>query len=330
MRDPNLLLFNSLHGGSPLFKSQLEFVQRLLHHPDSPYFHQDRNTDDYAKEVNRLKAYVSQLLSSSVNRNITDKFKAGLLVLLKERLTDSYDEIYEQVLAALQDKNIAAKTSDKAPHFIDKVYQDLAAGNYIAVITSRPLEISANLEQKVFSFQKYFIQDLIESFLQPGKNLKRYRFNFPLSQYADIFWRELKKIIVTFLNAKRHDASLHNGLMKNYLVSIELLTSLKSASPIQSKVVEEVAEEILMHLTEFRYLLVFVVDAPIYSMPIIAIDPDDPINSRIYAVLDTTHSVHIHKYLQDDYTLWRLFVWDKLKTNSTDVTDIPFKPIIKK
>lgn len=330
MRDPNLLLFHSLYGGSPLFKSQLEFVQKLLHHAESPYFQIDRNTDEYAKETNRLKAYVSQLLSESVNRNLTEKFKIGLLVLLKERLGNNYDEIYEQILAALQDKNSVAKTSDKTPHFVDKVYRDLAAGNYIAVITSRPLEISANLEQKVFSFQKFFIQDLIDSFLQPGKNLKRYRFNFPLTQYAEIFWKELKKIIVSFLVAKRHEVALHNGLMKNYLVSIELLSLLKSASPIQSKVVEEIAEEILMHLAEYRYLLVFVVEAPIYSMPIIAIDPDDPINSRIYAVLDTSQSVHIHKYLQEDYTLWRLFVWDKLKTNSSDINDIPFKPTLKK
>jgi hypothetical protein len=65
-----------------------------------------------------------------------------------------------------------------------------------------------------------------------------------------------------------------------------------------------------------RYILVFQVTAPFYTIPVIAIDPDDPKAARLYAILENGNpNVYIHKYQKEDYQLWRLFVWDNLKTN---------------
>lgn len=330
MRDPNALLFQAQYGGGSLFKSQLDLAQKLLSHPDSPYYNPDVQSPEYAREINRLKAYLSQLMSGTVNRTITPKFLTGLTVLLKDRLRNSQGDpmlIRDTIISALQNRNQPSKAGDSRLSFIDQVYVDLGAAKYIAIITSRPLEISVNLQQKPFSFQKFFVEDLTTSLLQPGKVLKKYRFNFPLLQYAEIFWKELRKIIVGIIIAKQHDVSLHEALFRNYLIKFDQINLLKNIMPIDYADAEAIADNILLYVNgRNRLLLVFVVELPIYSMPIIALDPDDPINSKIYAVLDTSQQVIIHKYAQEDYLLWRLFVWDKLKTNISEINDVKYLP----
>lgn len=330
MRDPSTLLFHSQHIGGSLFKSQLDLAQKLLSHPESPYYIADVQSPEYARELNNLKAYLSQLLSGSVNRTITPRFLSGLTVVLKDRLKNSQGDpvlVRNTIISALKNRNLPSKAADSKVSFIDQVYADLAAAKYIAVVSSRPLEISGNLQEKPFSFQKFFIEDLMASFFQPGKVLKKYRFNFPLIQYAEIFWKELRKIIVRIIIDKQHEASLHVALFRNYLIKGDQINLLKDIMPIENDDAETIANNILLFINgRNRLLLVFVIELPIYSMPIIALDPDDPLSSKIYAVLDTSQQVIIHKYAQEDYLLWRLFVWDKLKTNVSEIIDAKYLP----
>lgn len=74
-------------------------------------------------------------------------------------------------------------------------------------------------------------------------------------------------------------------------------------------------DEILVLLNRNRNIMVFIGRAPIYAIPIVAINPAESKNIKLYALLDINNpEINIHKYSNEDVVLWRLFVWDKLKS----------------
>jgi hypothetical protein len=323
MAEPSHLLFNYDYGGGPLFKNQNDLVLQLLNHAASSYYEKDKNTEEYVRALNRLKIYVSQLLSSNVNRNITEDFRSSFTQLVRERLKGlKFDAvaISEEIIQGLKQKNIPHDKADNKSHLLDQAYEDLWAANYIAVITSRPLEISKDIEIKPFSFQRFLISDLYQSFEVPSKNLRFYRFNFPMEQYGELFWKGLKKVIRTFIVVNQHKTSLHESLYTNYYISHEKLKPLKKKSQISNDELEDIADGILYYLNRNRHVLVFIVKLPIYSMSLIALDPDDPSHAKIYAIFDSSgRAATLFKFAKEDYLLWRLFVWDKLKTEKSIV-----------
>jgi len=324
MQNANALLFHTKFNGVALFSSQLDLVSCLLDDPESKYY-VPKTDSKYPMHLNRLKAYISQLLSANVNRTITDDFRDTLSILVAKKLKGNEQnagKVTAQIIHALKMKNRSNRAEHTSGHISEQIYATLMSASYISIVTARPLEISDNLQSKSFSFQVFFIGDIVKSFTQPGHNFKSYRFNFPMRQYGEIFWSELKKIISGFLLQFPDRELLANGLFLNYYFTPEKLEPLRREGELSPSSIDKLTSEILFYLNRRnRYLLIFVVQLPIFSMPTIAVDPDDSENAHLYAVFDTKDRAMIHKYSKEDYFLWRLFVWDKLKTDTRGQID---------
>lgn len=318
MADAMHLLFLKEFGAKTLFRNQFDLVQNLLNDPRSKYYFPNKETDEYIKRQSRLKAYISQLLSSSVSRNITDEFSKSLFALLEKKLqgTDfNPQNVFSDIVQSLKAKNTSSIKAEAKYSVPERIYTELYAANYIAVITSRPLELGINLEARAFSFQRYLLNDLMQTFINPNKKLKNYRFNFPLQSFCELFWKELRKFVRFYIQRKIHEESLYAALKSNYKLSHNKLSLLK-LKDLAYKDLEEIVDCVLEYLNTNKHMLVFHVTAPIYSMPLLAINPDDPKTASLYAMLeDSNQGVSIHRYQKEDFMLWRLFVWDNLKTN---------------
>lgn len=318
MADALHLLFYKNFEGDTLFKTQLELVQNLLNHPNSKYYIANKEGEEYLKAQSRLKTYISQLLSSTVNRTVTEDFSTSLYMLIEKRLKGTNldpKHVLADILEDLKTRNSSSAKYEPKQSIIDQIYSDLGAANYIAVVTSRPLDLTMDLDSKTFSFQRFLMNELTESFTEAGKKIKSYRFNFPLPSFCELFWKGLKKFIRYYIARNIHEESLYRALHINYKLADQIIKPLRSKK-FSNDDLEKIADCLLEYLNANRFILVFQVTAPIYTIPVIAIDPDDPKAARLYAILENgNENIYIHRYQKEDYQLWRLFVWDNLKTN---------------
>jgi hypothetical protein len=327
MKNAANLLFEQPFNNEPLFKNQLDLVNQFLNEPTSPYHTDSKESEKYLRAQNRLKAYISQLLSATVSRNITEEFKEALLIVVEKKLKGfphDTEEIVESILEALRQKNSSVIKSDTKSNAVDQFYNDLHSANYIAVITSKPLEIEVDTPLSIFSLRRFLFHDLIERLRDPNKDLKIYRFNFPMDSYGSLFWRGLKRILTNYLK-KDKSIELFNSLHSKFTIRTETLMSICKKNEITDNDVNEVANEVLTQLNTNRFIMVFHTNAPIYGMPMIALNPAEHKNIKIYTLLeDDSQGPGVFKYSENDALLWRVFVWDKLKSKQYAGAEIKY------
>ena len=327
MKEASAFLFEDLHNGKPFFKNQLDLVNQLLGDPDNPYFVDPSDKDLYTRAQSRLKTYISQLLSNTASRSITEDFKAGLIILLaKKNNIGNFEatEIVMSLLESLREKNSRAMRFEHKGTIVDQLNSDLSAALYIAVITSKPLEIDTQAEPNSFSLRKFLFTDLLERLTDMTKNLKHYRFNFPLDNYCYLFWRGLKRILAQYVE-KHLNLFLLETLHQKFVLSDDTYRKFKEYKSFGQNDKEVITDEILIYLNKTRHILVFNNSSPIYGMPLIAIDPTDQYNMKIYNLLqDEKKKIDIHKFSQQDSVLWRIFVWDQLKLRKFTGIEVPY------
>lgn len=315
MNEAAKILFETNFEGVPLFISQLDLATSLLNDSDSAYYVHRDELDKYSKALTRLKTYVSQLLSSTVARSVTEDFASGLLIVVSKKLTDQAKarDLVDKIISDLKRQNSGGPKSEPKLPINQQFIHDLAGANYIAVITSKPLEIGLPHQEDYPPLRKYLFEDLLQSLYDPNKNVKYYRFNFPISSFGHLFWRGLKKILLI-----RFQVNLSDQLLESLYQKFEIRSNISLDEfrvEKNSNKIEELVDQTLSALNLSRHILVFVTEAPIYSLPIVAIEPSDNKKIKIYSLIDSdSQGIAYYKLPERENILWRMFVWDQLKS----------------
>lgn len=318
MNTADYILFEQLFNGKPLFSSQQELVNQLLQNTNSG-FYTPNDSPEYFRGTNRLKTYISQLLSDNVIRSLTPIFKNSLGIIIKERLVNTIHdpiEITEKVIFSLTKKNKRQNVESTNTVIFDskkELYKDVFNAHYILVIAAHPFDIDNSDSRE--SLQKLLIQDLLDTFLSPEKQLKHYRFNFPLQQMCELFWlavkKSLEKALTKFVNSKTFFDSLYLRSLITKLTYEEVALN----EDINGEKISKVSIDILNYLNINKYLLVFLMDQPIYTAPLIVIDPNDLRNCKAYFILENeSGKATVNNLPFQDIVTWKLFVFDKIKT----------------
>lgn len=319
------ILFEELFDGKPLFASQLELANTLLTDPRTKYHVNKKDTDAYAKAQNRLRSYLSQLLSPSTSRSITEDFRAALQIALLNRLPHHPDivaAVFNNVVQWITDKNAALSKSQPRSNLEDQFASDFNSSNYIAIITSRPLEIDDPEGEGIPPLRKYLFTDLIERLYNKEKDLKLYRFNFPTESFGQLFWRLLRRVLVRQFR-KDTSAELLESLYSKFTIRTATLQEFEAAKTLGDHHIEHLVDETLQLLNRNRYIMVFTTTAPVYGLPLVAMDPSDTKDIKVYAMLESENqSMALHKFPKDETLLWRLFVWDSLKSKKFAGTEV--------
>src|SRR5262249_21672778 len=146
------LLFSPFFGDKPLFKNQLELVTWLLDTPGSRYHPTETPSErDLVRAQSRLKAYISQLLSANVFRNITDDFRVSLKLILQKKLPPELVETcFSRIISALEEKNSTLNKGEDVPSAIGhktSLKDDIKDANHIVVISARPIDMNLPLNE---------------------------------------------------------------------------------------------------------------------------------------------------------------------------------------
>ncbi len=328
MKKSKEILFEQLYGERPLFDSQQEFVNLLLSEPESGYY-TPNNSEDYQLKVNRLKTYLSQLLSESVSRKVTPVFRRSLEKLINIRLkSTNYNstEISHEIISSLAEKNRSANNKALIPGFNPKkdLIETIEKANYVLVITARPFDISDS--ESKFSIQSFLIQDLFDSLANPEKEMKYFRFNFPLKSLCELFWLALYKNLEKTLTRKMTSKDFIETLYLKSSINSSLYDAIKAKEEISQSDISFVANELILYLNRNKFVHVFLVDAPVFSAPMVVTNPNDLKNSNAYVVIENeTKFTHISKLPVEDILTWKLFVYDRLKTQNAG-EQIDYKP----
>ncbi len=319
MQSPEELLFEKSYGGKLLFRNQQELVNQLLNNNTSDYFIAE-DSENYTIRLNRLKSYISQLLSENVIRNITPAFKRSLEKLLESRLhlSDfSPKEVAAQIISALAERNKPSniKTFISQQNPFNELIDDISSANYILVITARHFDIVNNNSK--FSLQDFLIKDLFSSLIHTEQYPKYYRFNFPLRSLCDLFWLALRKMLEKMLFQTRLSKEIIETLYLKNLITQHIYATLFQNKNIEEKDIKILAEELIKYLSLNKYIQVFLVDAPIFTAPLIVINPNDMRKSKAFLLLENgSNNTNINKLAIEDILPWKYFVFDRMKTQN--------------
>lgn len=314
MQEAGKILFDTLYNGKPLFSSQLDLVMSLLNDPASKFYVSEKEVDKYTKAQNRLKTYISQLLSASVSRSITEDFKKSLTTAISGRLpgNEEVPQIVELILTAIRQKNSGIVKAEVKTSSLEQFTSDLENAQYVAVITARPLEIEAPERPGAPTLRNILITDLVARLYDKEKDLKSYRFNFPNESYGFLFWRGLKRIL--FRQFKGNPSpELFDSLYQKFAIENNPLHADHERQQLTDDQLENIVNETLLKLNSNRFILVFNTTAPVYGIPLVAFDPSDIKNNKVYAILDG-EKMNTYKIPENETLLWRIFMWDPLKS----------------
>lgn len=318
MEDASLFLFETLYNGKPLFSSQVDLAQSLLNNSKSGYYIADIDGEDYKRELNRLKAYISQLLSSTVARSLTPVFKHSIGVVIAERMAntgDDFNEIISKILLSLENKNkrVAGQVGRFSSHStIEELFQGIAHSDDVLVITARPFDITSNNIK--YSLQEFLILDFVQNLANPDRSKKRYRFNFPAKQTGDLFWYGFRKAldhqIVRLFYSKKNIEQVYFQSMINSNLYEELTQTAEYTKDLISKV----SESIIKYLNSNSLVCVYIVDEPIFSVPMIILNPNKRQTLAYIVIENEINATVVNRLGLEDTVLWKFLVWDRIKT----------------
>lgn len=318
------LLFNIDVNGLPLFKNQLDLVNSLLNEPGSEYYVKPEDTEQYLKMQNRLRAYISQLLSSHTSRIITPELKSSLKMLIERRTANNVqaEKLVDEIVGSIQSKKIHNARAEPKLSPLDQLTNDFQKGQYISIITSRPLEIEAEMVSDTYSLRKLFFQDFLECLDNPDTPIKDYRLNFPVESSCHLFWKGINKILVKHLKKVSNKRGFLDSVMNKIGLDINVNSDLFSNPEFTDGDIHRISHAILHSLRKECKLVVFHCDAPLFTLPLIVIDPAETKTAKIYAIVDHhDNNFRVHKFSNEEVVLWRLFVWDKIQ--STKYRGVP-------
>jgi hypothetical protein len=314
MESAGSILFEKLYRGQVLFRNQQDLVVHIMQQPGTEYYATQDDVEKYNRTLNRLKAYVSQLLSSSVFRIITPGFQEALrgAILKKTGDEELTNKITSQIIDELKLKRNIPPKPDHKLNILEQLTNDFKNGKYISVITSRPLEIEADISNDKFSLRKLIFEDFVDSVLS-NQPLKDYRFNFPAESSGILFWKGFNKQLIKYLKNLENRRSFLSAIKEKIHIDLNENVDLFHEPILSDTDIYGTTASILRSLRKECKLVVFTCDAPIYTLPLIVIDPAETRNAKVYAIIDSeSDNFNVYKFSNDEIVLWRLFVWDRI------------------
>ncbi|PSL44977.1 hypothetical protein CLV51_105352 [Chitinophaga niastensis] len=331
MVDANELLFERLFDGVPLFKNQLDLVTSLVSTP--AYMVPSDDLDARTKAINRLKAYISQLLSGNANRLITQDLRVSLSLLLAERIKDKRqrEELILLIFESMRRKSSIPSVKEVRQPSKNFFQNDIAESSYISIITATTINADLIKDDRKMSLTDFFLLDLYESLFNKKSLYKQYRFNFPIRSDCEVFWLGLESGLAKLLEqlfdnqnliSFLHDykfvikSTTYNVYQKYQELAAEILTDDNRLFEIRQHLIRNISKDMVEFLNRNETIKTFHVEEPIYSIPLVALDPNIPGLTKLYALIEEENrQINILKCSHENMLLWRRFVWNQLITS---------------
>ncbi len=309
-------LFSSTLERKAYFKGQIDLVNGILSHPSSPYFESNKESADYSRAQSRMKAYISQIFSQTAKRSIGPDLELALRLVFTERLgQDAAHGAVDEILHELKIRNQQLQIVQDI-EIVQSFVNDFKKANYVVSINAKPLITEIPSGFGALSLRVNLINELRGFLLDNSRSFKQYRLNYPLESTIRMFWTELIKIVTGILREPgmqldwtsiSHEVG--NNLIANYSIPEKLA---HGGDSIRSE-----AFKLLRFLNENRFIITFLNESPIYTLPIVAFNPASRDNLEIYSLHEHKYeSEMIYRFSKEEKLLWRMFVWDNIKTKN--------------
>jgi len=330
-KEPSYLLFEYNIDGAPLFRNQTELVNELLNRKSSQFY---RSEEKLVKaERIRLKTYVSQLLSDTTNRHLSDELITSLRKIAQEKKikvsSEELDEYFETLIKSIRSKNkkdnFRSRNSLPFDSSASDFFPNIVDANYITIFTAREAKLKIELKNKKVSLAEFFLDDILNNILD-NRPTKYYRFNFPRKETCILFWRGIKKELINYLESQKSITEWvgRNAVEKLGVRPTELFSK---STPIENPYLY-VANKIAQNLSDNNLVSVYQTELPVFTVPVIAIDPHDIIKSKAYLLLlNETGEDNIHKMTTEEFYNWRFYVWENLRLNKSKNSLVPFSEL---
>jgi hypothetical protein len=316
-KDAFYLLFHEDFGDGPLFRNQSQLAHELIKHPGSIYY-TEGDGEEFNRQLNRVKAFLSQVFSQGSRRTVNDGFIRSLQGVIAKRNLSAEKVHYLVKLIAddLRSRNqknrtfptVRRDTSTTAEQFLFH----LDRAEYISVFSSREIQLS---DAHSVSLIYFLLEDFFEN-LREQEIRKRYKFNFPSHQKCLLFWKSLETHMKEYVihNKERLLAVLH------HLPDMHYGAELFEPDPAVITV------RLLRDFSERRVFSVFLLEAPVYLAPTITFDPLDSAFGATYLFLQALDGKdHLHRLSESEFFSWKHFVFDHLRIYH-EGQHIPYAP----
>ena len=316
MPSATFLLFEKLYGGKPLFSTQSQLVTELLEHPSSSYF-QPVKGEDYRSAQNRLKAYISQLMSGAVIRKVNATFKHSLTIVVTTRLSGTEHiavQVTDEIINALERSNqreVAESRRSFQSTAMRSFFHEVLLADDILIITARPFDV---IFEEQISLQNVLVQELFQSLLHAERSLKRYRFNFPMRQTAELFWYGLRKAVDIQAHLVLQAGTHIDNFFRSSLIHRNIYDEILAGGDHSKDLVSRISTELIRYFNVSGQIMVYVTDEPIYSIPMVILHPNKG-NTAPYMIHENDEGVvSVTKLSKIDTYTWKYMVWDRMKT----------------
>jgi len=308
-RDAYTLLFKENFEGRPLFKNQVQLAKELLGNPASDYYVDSPCETEYQKAMNRMKAFVCQMLSRHYKRDISNKFKRSLEVILRtksERQRFDVQTVIGEIVTDLKTRNMTGETASQPILSFEGKRNDLAYkildAHKLTIISASKFDLELKVLNRKLSFMELILEYLVSS-LQEEELKKKYYFNFPMEQICVSFWKDIKERLEEYISRNDHSLSI----IRSFLRSTHSLSS----------PVDRVASQLLNYFSLNNIINIYYLQAPVYWTSVISLEMEAPYGSETYLYFQSGDGADFfHQLSSQEMTLSKIFVWDHLKMNA--------------
>lgn len=323
------LLFEKKYGEQEivLFENRKALAMDLLTQEESGYFEEDVQSDPdrLIKQITNLQSYLSQLFTGSGTRRLSPKFRDSLYALIRKRLYSSdvgHESVYNEVINELEkiDRSIHINKNKEDDTFL-KYIQHHKNAKYIAVFTSRPIELEAYPNKYLYKIRSLTIDAVLNYFLGMT-HIQKYKFNFPNENLCKLFWRKLSLLILKKITT---DLILEDKITKfilsyennEYDDQVKTSENLNEKNKIENQYKKVYNFLKICNQKHNPFIQVLFLNEPVFIAPHIIFDPNEERNAKGYIFLSSNEdTIKLHDYSKYDILVWRTYVWDALKTKS--------------
>jgi hypothetical protein len=330
------ILFDKVHDNQAFFENKTDLATSLVSNKNSAYYTSPDETLKYAKSLNRVKAYISQLFSPVTTRVVTNEFIDSIKTILndKKKFTPEYINLtLEEARRLLIDNNHLASNRKELNSRLEKrpsqeiitqnLLEEVESAKYILLIASRPYEYLNSpytRESKIFEIliaklATTFIESLPSNRNNVSKSqLPKCSINVPNKRIALRFWNELSDILMERLDSETRKILDYNIKTMNYGSDDSYLYSTTKTTSIET--FTENSDIILNYLDNNLLLQIYENEMPIYSIPMIIINPNYNPTSAYYLVSGNKTDSLVYNLDDKGVESWKEHVWDIVKSNS--------------
>jgi hypothetical protein len=146
---------------------------------------------------------------------------------------------------------------ESSSSLLDQLASDFRNGQYISIVTSKPLEVEAEISYDKFSLRRLVFEDFIDSITNSDKPLKDYRFNFPVESSGTLFWKGFNKLLIKYLKVAENRKKFLESIQKKISIDINANVDLFNEPVLLESEIAKNSEKIITTLRHECKLVVF-------------------------------------------------------------------------